>query len=261
MLWWMRVEPDVGRPGPVFLLAVAVADEEEFAGVGHEVTHRRDAVSPDPQPLRPDNDRHGSIRTTQKHALPFFHDVVEHSRSSRIDGRVQAPRPLLELARGAAGRGAPAAPPLGRGGERDLALMETVHFGVAELRQHAIDRLGLGVAVVPVDRLDEACAGRRDETHALVEQKAQFVGQHDVAGVESGNDKRFAFDGERHDDVFTRDGLGHERHGLGVDAHSPEHARRVRARRVQGATVFQEAIFQHGGTRQGFARWIGPLSA
>ena len=45
-----RVEPDLGRAGPVLLAAVAVADDEVLAGVGDEMQHRRRTCS---GPARP----------------------------------------------------------------------------------------------------------------------------------------------------------------------------------------------------------------
>src|SRR5262249_52963212 len=76
-----RIEPDVGRPGDVLLLAVAVAGDQELAGVRDEVTHGQKDVATVPDALGSDDDGHGAVGPAHENALPFFDDVKEHGGS------------------------------------------------------------------------------------------------------------------------------------------------------------------------------------
>ena len=73
------VEPDLGRTRPVLLSAVAVADDEILAGMGHVMLHRVERVPATPDPLRPREHLHRPVRPPHEGVLALLHDIGEHA--------------------------------------------------------------------------------------------------------------------------------------------------------------------------------------
>ena len=80
--------------------------------------------------------------------------------------------------------GAAFSPSSSGGHPRRFGLGE-VDLRVGELGEHRVDRLRLGLAVVPVDRLDDLLAVGQDRLNVLVQDELEFL---DVCRSRSGRD-------------------------------------------------------------------------
>jgi hypothetical protein len=240
-----RIEPDVGRAGDVFLLAVAIADDEEFAGVRDEVTHRQKDVAAAPDALGPDDDGHGPVGPAHENALPFFDDVKEHGGTSERTGGIFAVTDRRPS-----------------GGGSDLFLqIDTCHAAhrprnvffrcletevrrlqrsIREFLQHGIDGFRL-VAIMMCDRSADVFARKGDEANLLVDDESELIREQSVLGVRRGDDQCFTVERHGQNRVLAGHQCGHELEHRGRDA---EKRLRHDCRRHGGAGSFvQRAAF------------------
>ena len=94
-----------------------------------------------------------------------------------------------------------------------------VDGGVGELGEHGVDRLGLGLAVVPVDRLDDLLLRGEDRRDLGVEDELELLHRGQVAGVAHDDLEHRPVGGVGQDDVLAGDRLGHLLDDGGGDGH------------------------------------------
>ena len=85
-----------------------------------------------------------------------------------------------------------------------------VDGGVGELGEHRVDRLGFGLAVVPVDGLDDLLARRQDGLNIFVQDELEFLNGVEVGRVAHDDLERAVLLRQRQDDVFAGDRFGHQ---------------------------------------------------